>query len=197
MRLILLFVLLPLCELFLLIRIGQLIGLFPTIAICIVTGVLGATLTRRSGVSILNRIQGEMSQGRVPAREIVEGLLVLVSGVVLLTPGVMTDAAGFLLLAPPIRRTVAGVLVHHFKGRIRVGGFGPTGFQGGATQDNGSHRAGGFRGSGFQERRTDGGRSSSSGVSSGGVSYSGHDSNREPTDVEFEHREPDRESSES
>lgn len=182
MRLILLFVLLPLVELFLLIRIGQLIGPVPTIALCVVTGIVGATLTRRTGRSILQRMQGEMAQGRVPARELVEGLMVLVSGVVLLTPGVLTDLAGFLLLIGPVRRRVAGVLIHIFRGRVQVGGFGPGGFAGfGGPGGFGGPES---RDGGFEGREdppspgTDPGR---------GPRSRGPGDRREPRDVEFEH----------
>lgn len=176
MRLLLLFVLLPLIELFLLIRIGQIIGPIPTIALCVVTGIVGATLTRRTGRSILQRMQGEMAQGRVPARELVEGLMVLISGVVLLTPGVLTDLAGFSLLIGPIRRRAAAVLIRIFQGQVQVSGFGPGGFSTGFGPHGPSQP--------HEDTRDSAPESEGRGPRS---RQRGSGERREPRDVEFEH----------
>jgi UPF0716 protein FxsA len=102
-RLLALFVLLPLIELALLIQIGQWIGLGWTLALVVATGFLGATLARRQGLRAWVAIQAELRAGRMPARELMDGLLVLIGGIVLLTPGVLTDLAGFALLVPATR----------------------------------------------------------------------------------------------
>ncbi|HUH12062.1 MAG TPA: FxsA family protein [Longimicrobiales bacterium] len=107
-RLFLLFVALPLAELALLIWIGQVIGLWPTIAIVVLTGAAGAALARSQGLGVLRRMRAEMAVGRMPVGALQDGLLILVGAIVLLTPGVLTDLAGIVLLLPatraPIRR---------------------------------------------------------------------------------------------
>jgi UPF0716 protein FxsA len=103
-RLALLFVVVPLLELALLIWIGQVVGLLPTILLVFSTGVLGAVLARREGLRTLSDLQGELAQGRLPGQALMDGLSVLVGGAFLLTPGILTDVTGFLLLLPPTRR---------------------------------------------------------------------------------------------
>ena len=111
LRLLLLFTIVPLLELYLLITIGGVIGVVPTIAIVVGTGVLGAWLARWQGLAVLRRIQDEMAAGRMPTDALIDGLLVLVAAGLLLTPGLLTDTAGFLLLVPGsraiVRRAVA------------------------------------------------------------------------------------------
>jgi UPF0716 protein FxsA len=106
LRLLLLFTLVPLLELFLLIKIGGAIGVAPTIAIVIVTGVLGAALARWQGLGVLRRLQDDLAAGRPPTDALIDGLLIFVAGAVLLTPGLITDALGFLLLVPAGRAAV-------------------------------------------------------------------------------------------
>lgn len=99
-RLLLLFIVVPLIELALLVRLGTLIGFWPTIAIVVATGAIGAALARRQGLKVWTGIRDELRQGRMPMRGLVDGLLVLVGGVLLLTPGVLTDLTGIALLLP-------------------------------------------------------------------------------------------------
>ncbi|MDZ7794173.1 MAG: FxsA family protein [Spirochaetia bacterium] len=99
-RLILLFTLVPLVELFLLIKIGTIIGALPTVLIVVGTGVLGAYLSRQQGFMVWSRIQREMEMGMFPAEDMLDGLLIFGAGVVLLTPGVITDVIGILILIP-------------------------------------------------------------------------------------------------
>jgi len=106
-RLALLFVLVPLVELMLLVQMGRWIGLLPTVALVVLTGILGAALARLQGLATLIRFRQAVAEGRLPHREIVEGILILIAGAVLLTPGLLTDATGFLLLVPPVRRLAA------------------------------------------------------------------------------------------
>ena len=126
MRLILLFVTVPLLELYLLVRIGEWIGLLPTIALVLFTGALGATLARAQGLATWGRFQAAMAQGRLPGAELVEGILILVAGAVLLTPGVLTDVLGFLLLVPALRRRVVVHLAGRLRARVVIHG-GPSG----------------------------------------------------------------------
>lgn len=105
-RLILLFTLVPLVELFLLIKIGTVIGALPTVLIVVGTGVLGAYLARQQGFQVWNRIQREMELGMFPAEDLLDGLLIFGAGVVLLTPGVITDVLGILILIPVTRHYI-------------------------------------------------------------------------------------------
>ena len=102
-RLIAIFIIIPLVELVILIKVGSYIGLWPTILIVILTGILGAALARQQGFMIINKIRSDVNSGRVPAQELIDGVLILVGGIVLLTPGFLTDICGFLLLIPPTR----------------------------------------------------------------------------------------------
>lgn len=104
--LLLLFFLVPLVEIYLLIEIGGIIGVGWTIFCVVFTAVLGAFLVRAQGFSTINRIRGQLEQGQLPAVEMLEGLCLLVAGALLLTPGFFTDAVGFILLTPPLRRAL-------------------------------------------------------------------------------------------
>lgn len=119
-RLILLFTLVPFAELALLIWIGGRIGALPTFALVIATGVLGASLARYQGLATWARFRGALAEGRLPGTELVEGLLILVAGAFLLTPGVLTDLAGFLLLTPPVRRFLVRWGEPRLRSRIEV-----------------------------------------------------------------------------
>jgi UPF0716 protein FxsA len=117
-RLLLLFTVVPLVELLLLIKIGGLIGVVPTIGIVLATGILGAWLTKLEGLKTLRGIREDLASGRMPADRLVDGLLILVAGAVLLTPGLLTDACGFFLLVPASRRMVRLALVKAFHAKI-------------------------------------------------------------------------------
>lgn len=118
-RLALLFILVPTVELVLLVYITDLTGsLALTFLIVILTGVAGAWLTRREGLRCWRSVQGEISQGRLPADSLLDGLLILLAGALLVTPGVLTDCVGFALLLPPLRRPIKSYLTRRFKDRI-------------------------------------------------------------------------------
>ena len=119
LRLILLFTIVPLIELVLLVEVGGMIGLPATIGLVVATGVLGAWLARVQGVRTLWRIRDEFAAGRMPAEPLVDGVLILSAGAVLLTPGLVTDACGFLLLLPATRAVVRRWLVAEFQRRVR------------------------------------------------------------------------------
>ncbi len=118
-RLFALFVFVPLIELILLIQISARVGLGPTLGLIVITGAIGAFLARNQGLLAFRRIQNELAAGRVPADEMIEGMLVLVGGAVLLTPGLLTDIAGFLLMVPGIRRSMIRRLRHGYSDRLR------------------------------------------------------------------------------
>jgi UPF0716 protein FxsA len=112
-RLLILFTVVPIVELLLLIKLGEVVGFWPTVALVIGTGALGAFLTRLEGLRVLRQVQTEFAEGRVPTDRLLDGLLILLAGAVLLTPGLLTDALGFFLLIPPgrrlVRRTIAAI----------------------------------------------------------------------------------------
>ncbi|MEJ2691872.1 MAG: FxsA family protein [Candidatus Thiodiazotropha sp.] len=100
----LLFVGIPLTELYFLIKIGAQIGAFSTIFLTIFTALLGGYMVRRQGFATLMRVRELMERGEMPAIEVMEGAILLVCGVLLLLPGFITDGVGFLFLVPPVRR---------------------------------------------------------------------------------------------
>ncbi len=103
----LLLIVIPVVEVYFLIQVGGVIGAFPTIVLIITTAVLGAYLFRQQGLSTFQRVQASLSRGEVPALEMIEGAMLLVSGVLLLTPGFVTDAVGFACLIPGLRHKLA------------------------------------------------------------------------------------------
>lgn len=121
LRLFLLFTLVPVVELALLIRIGGLLGLGPTLLIVIGTGAAGAWLARREGLRAWLAVRSELQGGQLPGESLVHALLILVAGVVLITPGVLTDIAGILLLVPPVRRGLIGRVRNGFSASIAAG----------------------------------------------------------------------------
>ncbi len=116
--LLLLFVLMPIIELSLLIRLAKAISLGPTLGIVILTGIVGAALARAQGVSAWNKVQRDLADGRMPTSEIVDALLIFIAGVVLITPGLITDVIGFTLLIPPARKIFKAKLASHFQSRM-------------------------------------------------------------------------------
>ncbi len=120
-KLIGLFILVPAVELALLIEIGRRVGLLPTLLLILSTGALGAILARLQGLSTLRTIQTELSQGRLPAAALLDGLLILVAAAFLLTPGILTDCFGFLLLVPAARRWIRGELWRRLEQAGRTG----------------------------------------------------------------------------
>lgn len=131
-RLILIFVAVPLLELVILLRIGQWIGLTPTVALVVATGVAGAALARRQGVRAFLAVQRELASGRLPGRSLLDGLAILVGGALLLTPGVLTDLVGFSLLIPGSRRWLQRLARRSLERRVREGSvefqvYGPDG----------------------------------------------------------------------
>ncbi len=110
-KLFLAFTLIPVIEIYLLIKLGGFIGPLNTVLIVIITGLAGAHLARMQGMRTMLQIRTSVQQGITPAEEMVDAMLIFVAGVVLLTPGFLTDAAGLLLLIPPTR--------YHFKRILR------------------------------------------------------------------------------
>lgn len=146
-RLALLFVLVPVLELLLLVRMGEWVGLWPTLALVVSTGAAGAALARAEGLRVLFRFQQELASGRLPGQALLDGISVLVGGAFLLTPGIVTDLAGFALLLPASRRRIQRVVMARLErrmreGTIRVVAMGPAGFGGAWGGPTGGTRGG-------------------------------------------------------
>ena len=119
MPLLILFILIPIIEIGLFIQVGGLIGLWPTLATVVLTAIIGTSMLRKQGISTLTRLQTNLNTGQNPVDPIAHGALILVSGVLLLTPGFFTDAIGFSLLIPPIR----SALIKWGATKVLSGGF--------------------------------------------------------------------------
>lgn len=119
-RLFLLFTLVPIVELWLLISLGQVIGAPLTVGLVLVTGAIGAWLAKKEGGRVLREWQGAVQRGELPREGLTSSLLVLIGGVLLVTPGVLSDIAGLTLLFPATRRRLAGVIAERVQRRILV-----------------------------------------------------------------------------
>jgi UPF0716 protein FxsA len=116
--LVLIFIVVPIAELYVLIQIGQAIGVLPTIALLILDSFLGAALMRQQGRAAWLRFNRALAEGRLPGREVIDGVLVIFGGALLLTPGFLSDILGVILLLPPTRAVVRAMLVRRFGARL-------------------------------------------------------------------------------
>ncbi len=135
--LILLLVSVPLLELYVIVQVAGGLGTGQTIVLLLVVSVVGAWMVRRSGLGVLNQIRTRLAQGELPGNELVDGLLILLAGAFMLTPGFLTDVLGLFLLFPPTRVAVRSVLVRRYSQRITVAGR-----TGGAGAPGGTGRSG-------------------------------------------------------
>ncbi|MBJ7332392.1 MAG: FxsA family protein [Solirubrobacteraceae bacterium] len=115
-----LFIVVPILELYVLIQVGQWIGVLPTIALLILDSILGSMLLRQQGRGAWRRVNVAVAEGRIPARETIDGALVIFGGALLLTPGFLSDILGLFLLLPPTRAVVRPVLVRWAGKRMTV-----------------------------------------------------------------------------
>lgn len=120
-KLLILFTLVPILELYVLIEAGNQVGVGPTIAMVIFTGIAGAYLARSQGFYLINRMQRDLNEGRVPAGEMLDGAMILAGGLLLLTPGFCTDLFGFCLLTPTTRIVFKGWLQRWLEKKIQRG----------------------------------------------------------------------------
>ncbi|WBW98177.1 FxsA family protein [Oceanirhabdus sp. W0125-5] len=120
-KLVLALTIVPILELYILFKLAGAINWGPTILLVICTGVAGAYLAKQQGREILNKIQMELSRGNMPGDSLLNGLCVLIGGVLLLTPGILTDITGFLLIIPISRIMFIKFLKSKFKGMINTG----------------------------------------------------------------------------
>ena len=110
----LVFVITPLVEMYILIEVGGIIGSWPTIALVVLTAVIGVGLIRAQGFATLMRGMARLNAGELPATEMVEGVMLALAGALMVTPGFLTDTAGFILLTPRVRRRLAAELLRRF-----------------------------------------------------------------------------------
>lgn len=122
-KLLLLFITVPILEIYILLEVGNTIGLGATILLVFATGIAGAHLAKSQGLSLMLKIQEEMAAGRMPAEELIDGAMVLSGGLLLLTPGFCTDLSGFLLLAPFSRTILKGWLKKLIGSMVAKGGI--------------------------------------------------------------------------
>jgi UPF0716 protein FxsA len=122
--LVLVFVVAPLVELAVIIRVGAEVGVLDTLGLLILLSVLGGWLVKREGISVLRRAQASLAAGRMPGDELLDGVLVLVAGALLLAPGFVSDAVGLLLLLPPVRVLVRRLVARRVRARILPPGTG-------------------------------------------------------------------------
>ena len=111
------FIVIPLLEVMLFITIGKYIGLWNTIIIIIITGIIGAILVKSQGITILNKALGEIKSNKIPIFSIFEGIAILIAGAFLLTPGFLTDTLGCILLIPKTRNLIISYITTHLKKR--------------------------------------------------------------------------------
>ncbi|MCH2025455.1 MAG: FxsA family protein [Verrucomicrobiales bacterium] len=119
-RLLILFISVPIIELFLLIEVGKIISWQLTVLIIFITAVIGARLTKIQGSQAIRNVQSALRVGKIPHREVLDGLMILVAGAILLTPGFLTDFIGFCLLIPKLRSYLRGFLKNHFKNKMII-----------------------------------------------------------------------------
>ena len=111
----LLFIVVPILEIAVMIKVGAVLGVFPTIALMVVTAALGASLVRSQGIHTLLNIRDRLHQGELPDRHIAEGILLAIAGVLLVTPGFLTDFLGLLFLTPVSRAWIANYMINNIK----------------------------------------------------------------------------------
>lgn len=150
----LLFVTMPIIEIAVMLKVGDAIGWFTTLAIVILTAVLGTAMLRQQGLATLNKARQRLDAGEMPAQQLLEGMMLLVGGVLLLTPGFVTDTFGFLCLVPFTRQWMASRIAQ--RSLVSVGGV--TGFGGGPG--SAGYRAGGAGGTTVGSGSTEGARAS-------------------------------------
>lgn len=118
---ILLFVGLPVLELAVILKINEIFGLAETLLLIVLTGIAGATMAKLEGLRVLNEAQQDLLAGNMPAPRILDGVMILVAAALLLTPGLITDVVGFLLLMPPIRVMIRQYLRRWLERKLRDG----------------------------------------------------------------------------
>ncbi|WP_028864128.1 FxsA family protein [Psychromonas aquimarina] len=114
-RLFLVFTSVSLLEIFVLVKVGGFLGAWPTVALVIVTALVGSALVRSQGLQLLQQLQERIARGEMPGQQLIEGIMLIITGVLLVTPGFVTDFCGLLLLQPSIRAAIAQLLLANVK----------------------------------------------------------------------------------
>ena len=129
-RLFLIFTGVSLLEIFVLVKVGGLLGAWPTIFLVILTALIGSALVRSQGLQLVQRLQERMASGEMPGQQLIEGMMLIITGVLLVTPGFVTDLCGLLLLQPTIRANIAKLILANvkFAPQASMGGFTNPGF---------------------------------------------------------------------
>ncbi len=122
-KLVILFLIVPVTELYILIEVGKKIGSLTTIGVIILTGTIGAYLVKSQGFMILRKIQNDLNEGIMPGDSLIQGAIILAGGILLLTPGFVTDILGFIFLMPVSRNIVKKYLLKWLKGKIKEDNF--------------------------------------------------------------------------
>ena len=120
-KLLLLFTLIPVLEIYVILQVGALLGALPTVGLIILTGVAGAYLARTQGFEVVRRMQQELNQGQLPAAPLIDAAMVLAGGLLLLTPGFCTDIVGFSLLVPATRGLLKKTISDYLKRQVDEG----------------------------------------------------------------------------
>ncbi len=120
-KLLLLLTLVPIAELYLLLKLTDWTDIKVTLLVILGTGVMGAILARAEGLRVVRKMQRQVAGGEIPANSLLDGVLILVAGALLLTPGILTDAAGFVLLLPPSRALIRNAIKRWFKRKVERG----------------------------------------------------------------------------
>jgi len=118
--LVVLFLLVPLAELYVIIQVGQAFGALNTIALLIIISAVGAWLVKREGMSVWKRFQRQLEAGSMPGREIADGVMILFAGALLMSPGFLTDIVGIVLLLPPVRAVVRAAMLRRAARRAGI-----------------------------------------------------------------------------
>jgi len=116
--LVVLFVFVPIVELAVIIQVGQAIGVVETLLLMVLVSIAGAWLVKREGIGVWRRAQRQLDTGVMPGRELVDGVLIMVAGALLLLPGFVSDCLGILLLLPPVRAVVRGLVIRRLRTRV-------------------------------------------------------------------------------
>jgi UPF0716 protein FxsA len=122
--LVLLFIVVPIAELYVIIQVGELIGVWATLALLLADALLGSLLLRHQGRGAWRRFNAALAERRFPGREVADGVLIVIGGTLLLTPGFLTDIVGLFLLVPPTRAIARRLLRRYTVGRVTVAGVG-------------------------------------------------------------------------
>lgn len=119
-KLLMLFTIVPVVELYILVKVGEEIGTMNTVALVIITGIAGASFAKSQGAQIISKIRSSLNQGQMPGKELLQGAMVLAGGILLLTPGFLTDLLGLSMLIPLTRKLYADMTLAYFKKKFQA-----------------------------------------------------------------------------